>query len=88
MQETSGVAATDLNRSARLPSALDLVTDRIPTTFHRSSFPFRMQPRAVRYVGEVVCARCLSRLCDKHSVPVIPRGPWFGAEPRWTRYDF
>ncbi len=76
MQETSGVADTDLNRSARLPSALDLVTDRLPASFYRSSSSFRTQLRATRSFGVAAFGLCALRRSGERGMPAIPCGSW------------
>lgn len=76
MQETSGVADTDLNRSARLPSALDLVTDRLPASFCRSSSSFPTQLLAPRSFGVAAFGLCALRHSGVRGMSAVPRGSW------------
>jgi hypothetical protein len=82
MQEASGVATTDLYRSARLPSFFDLVTDLFPACFHRSSFPLPIRSQVVRAFGAVTPVRCALRRCERRGPSAIPLSSGFDAESR------
>ncbi len=69
MQEASGVDFKDLYRSAHLPSIFDLATDRSPSSFSRSSFPFSIRSSAACASG----LACSAHRRDGRSVSAILR---------------